>query len=323
MLPFGQFLAQQSGDSIGETIDKLARTPQSHIVILAAVLTLVRAGLFMWARSIEPHKRTGIFTAASFVNEAVDAIIYAAIVVFLLIRPYVVQAFKIPSGSMVSTLLVQDYIVANKWEYRFRDPKVGEIVVFRPPLDAITEPQKQIDPDGQVNVDFVKRCIGTPGDLIEIKQNVLYRNGQKVDESYVHYTQRTDFVGERYREDTKEERDQEEKLDFKLVNYHGDIMPVQITSSQAVNILPYPSAKRYIPENDKMATELRDLPPVAVPQGYYLMMGDNRKYSFDGRYWGLVPRDDIVGKAEFIWLPLGRLGPIHSGPRQPGEDLSH
>jgi signal peptidase I len=316
------FLAQTKTDTTGEFIDKAARTPQSQIVIFVAVLTLVRVGLFLWGRGVPPHKRHGVFTIASGLNEFCDAIIYAAIFVFLVIRPYVVQAFKIPSGSMVSTLLVQDYIVANKFAYRFSNPKYGDIVVFRPPVDAIQEPKKQIDPDGQVNVDYVKRCIGVPGDLIEFKQNVLYRNGVKVDEPYRHFTQLKDFVNETYREDTAEEFEAEPKIDFKLVNYNGHIWPLNISGS-IVNTEPFASAARYIPSTPEENRELLSLPAVKVPDGYYLMVGDNRNHSFDGRFWGLVPRDDIVGKAEFIWFPLSRFGPIHSGPKAPGDDLSH
>jgi signal peptidase I len=305
-------LAQAHQDGLSEFIDKAARTPQSQIVIGVALLTLVRVGIYLWARNIPIHRRTGIFTVAGFVNEMCDAVIYAAIFVFLVIRPYLVQAFKIPSGSMVSTLLVSDYIVANKWVYRFSDPKVGEIVIFVPPVEAAVKPE-QIDPDGQVNVDLIKRCIGTPGDLIEIKQNVLYRNGKKVDENYVHDTQRVDPVNETYREDTSDELAAEPKYDFKLVNYQGQIWPVNVSPSGSVNTDPS-SAPRYRPTSPEMAAALTKLPPVPVPKGYYLMMGDNRSFSFDGRFWGLVPRADIVGKAEFIWLPLSRFGPIHSGP---------
>ncbi len=309
-----ELLAQTRPDGLGEFIDKAARTPQSQIVLGVGVLTLVRIAIFFGTKGVPTHRRSAIFAVAGWINEICDAIIYAAIFVFLVIRPYLVQAFKIPSGSMVSTLLVQDYIVANKWVYRFSDPKPGDIVVFRPPVDAIQE-QKQIDPDGQVNVDFIKRCIGTPGDLIEMKQNVLYRNGQKVDEPYKHYTQLIDFQNEIYREDTADELAGEPKVDFKLVNYQGQVWPVNISSGGSVNTEPVPSASRFIPSTPEQITALQNLPPVRVPKGYYLMMGDNRNRSFDGRFWGLVPRADIVGKAEFIWLPFNRFGPIHSGAK--------
>ncbi len=85
---------------------------------------------------------------------------------------------------MWPTLYVNDYIVANKSVYRYSDPTFGDIVVFRPPPEA-ADPE-QLDEQGNVKVDFIKRCVGVPGDLIEIREGQMFRNGQPVEEWYKH-----------------------------------------------------------------------------------------------------------------------------------------
>lgn len=300
----GLFAQAQSG-GFADTIDKAARTPQSIVVLVVVALTVLRVGIYFATRSTPPHRRETGYKALQFGNEACDAIAYAGIFVFLIIRPYFVQAFRIPSGSMASTLLVNDFIVANKLIYRYTDPKEGDIVVFRPPKAAVTDPATQLDPDGSVSVDFIKRCIGVPGDTIEFKKDVLYRNGQAVDEKYKHFTDDlnpgtdTDF-----REQTPEERANKVFPDWKLVDNAGRPWPVFVSTLGSRNDVEV--AKAFQVDDPALAVKLQNSPPIKIPPGYYLMIGDNRNNSDDGRFWGLVPRDEIVGRAEWIWWPLNR-----------------
>ena len=303
----GRLLAQQSQPTgWADTIDKAARTPQSHVIMVVLVLTAIRIGLYLYTHKVPPHLRHTGYKVAQFFNECCDAVVYAGIFVFLIIRPYFVQAFRIPSGSMISTLLVNDFIVANKLIYRYTDPQHGDIVVFRPPPAAVRQDPSQIDPDGQVNVDFIKRCIGVPGDVVEVKDDVVYRNGQAINEPYKHFTSQPDYT----QLETAEDRASEDKPSFKLVLYKGRYYPVVIDGSLVNSSDRGFTSRDYLAGDTAKMDALRAAPPAAIPKGYYLMLGDNRNGSFDGRAWGLVPRDDIVGRAEWIWWPMSRFGGI-------------
>ena len=155
-------------------IDHIARTPLSQILIFAVVLTVFRVATFKFIKRMPAHRRDGVWKLLSGGSELCDALIYAAIFIFMVIRPYFFQTFQIPTGSMVPTNLVGDFIGLNKAIFRYSEPKRGDIVVFRPPVEACYP--EQIDKDGTVNVDFVKRLIGLPGDKIEIKAGQVFVN---------------------------------------------------------------------------------------------------------------------------------------------------
>lgn len=302
-----------------DTVNDLARTPLSQVVLFIGILTVIRLALFPILTKTLPHKREGLYKVSKVVNELLDALVYAGAFVFLLIRPFAVQTFRIPSGSMWPTLQVYDFIVANKAIYRYTDPKFGDIVVFRPPVEATQDHPEQVDKDGEVNVDFIKRLIGTPGDLIEMKDGKLYRNGEPV-EQFTHYSRPTHSEGGVY--------DQFEALDtnitdhmlkesFKLVKYNGQIIPFNYTDFDGNSIRPRPGpdgmgpyaiASKYAINDPGVQMQLMKAPAERIPKGYYLMMGDNRNNSFDGRGWGLVPRASIIGRSEFVWLPFTRWG---------------
>jgi signal peptidase I len=286
-------LAQaQQPNQFADFVDKVARTPLSQVVYFVAVCTAVRLALYPFLSRKSPHQRGGGYAAARILNETLDAIVYAGVFVFLLIRPFGIQAFKIPTGSMLQTLQINDFIVANKAIYRYTDPKFGDIVVFKPPKRGLL-------PGTTGDVDYIKRCIGTPGDLIEIKAGVLYRNGQAVNEPYVAYL---DGIGH-----SIPEEDRPFQLrDFRLVEYEGRFWPLTIQGEMANADLT--TAEEFRSRSSEHMAELLALPPAKVPPGHYLMMGDNRFNSFDGRGWGLVPRDDIIGRSEFVWFPPSRWG---------------
>jgi len=276
-------LAQQGPEQFGPSsfIDELARTPLSKVIEFVAVCSVLRIALAPILFRTPVHLRGFWYKAGGFINEALDAIVYAGVFVFLLIRPFGVQAFQIPSGSMNDTLQENDFIVANKAIFRYTDPKPNDIVVFRPPLYAVTP--KDIDSDGEVKVDFIKRTIGTPGDLIEIKSGIVYRNGVAQQEPF-----------------TRERSD----VDFKLVYYKGEYWPLAMTGSgvnEGENTAPH-----FRLQDQREMAYVRELPAARIPKNHFLMMGDNRNQSFDGRFWGLIDRDEVIGRSEFIWFPVGR-----------------
>lgn len=300
-MDFTSLFAQHEQQGALLWIDKIARTPLSVVVIGVGICTLIRALLFLTILKPRPaYLIDSQYKAAQFINEACDAVIYAGVFVFLVIRPFVLQTFFIPSGSMVQTLQINDYIVANKFIYRVSDPQDGDIIVFKPPTIALAP--------GQGDTDFIKRLIGKPGDLIEIKNRVLYRNGMAVEEPYTHYTRQLDAEGIKWADLSPTESALQEMPDFKLVEYQGKIWPLTITGSRA-NAGPGP--EEFHLDDPSLEAKLISQPAVKVPDGYYLMIGDNRNNSFDGRFWGLVPRKSIIGRAEFIWFPLSRMGRTH------------
>ncbi len=288
------FLAQAEPGWQMQLVDNLARSPISKVVLFATTLTVLRLVLHpILIRT--PLGRRGIGNRIGrFLSETADAGIYASLVVFLLIRPFAIQTFYIPSGSMIDTLRILDTIVANKLIYRYSDPVDGDIVVFKPPAKAR---------GGATNdSDFIKRLIGKPGDIIEIKDNILYRNHKRISEPYVDYTA-ADSQGTQVLPPEKARRI---KIpDFRLVQDGNDL--ITLSSIGGFQFTGQKLTGEYEAVEDKNKyNRYLTAPAAPIPPGYYLMMGDNRNGSFDGRFWGLVPRQSIVGKAWFIWLPLSR-----------------
>ena len=274
-------LAQYEESGVAGLVEKLARTPIDKVVLFALVCTVIRIGIWRMLFTKAPHERemTGARVLAFF-QEVCDALIYAGILVFLLIRPYVIQTFRIPSESMVPTLLVSDLLIVNKAIYRYSEPQAGDIVVFKPPQIA-KEP-------GQGDVDFVKRLIGTPDQIIEIRDRQLYRNGVPVNEPYLNRELPVQFQG----------------IDFKLVRYQGEVIPIiRDSEGRSYGRSLYDMA---VPPRDRERVWELDAAP--IPADHYLMIGDNRDGSYDGRFWGLIERKAIVGKAWVRFWPLNRLG---------------
>ncbi|MGA1864980.1 MAG: signal peptidase I [bacterium] len=178
------------------------------------------------------------------------AVEYLPITFTTFIKENIVQAYKIPAGSMLETLQIGDHLLVKKFAYYLKEPERGDIVVFKYPKD-----QKR---------DFIKRIIGLPGEKIEIKDKKVFINGKQLNEPYVEFK------------------------DF------GNIFD---KNHPAYYIDPY--AKR------------RDnIGPEYIPSDSYFVMGDNRDFSQDSRYWGFVNRELIKGKAYKIYWPPDRIGPI-------------
>ena len=189
--------------------------------------------------------------------------ISTAILLFLAVRTFLVEAFKIPTGSMEGTLLVGDFLLVNKAVYgaeipltdrrlpAFSDPRRGDVVVFLPPHD----PHKN----------YVKRIVGVPGDTLEMREKVLMRNGLRLDEPYARHT---DPLGDQ----------QDPKMMWQLA-YLAD------------TTLNY---RTYHPSRDNWG-------PLVVPIGKLFALGDNRDRSEDSRYWGFLDEQAVKGKPMFVY----------------------
>lgn len=174
---------------------------------------------------------------------------FVALAFAIVIRTFVVQPFKIPSESMLDTLLVGDQLLATKFDYGLkipftdisiydgRLPQRGEVVIFRFPKKP--------------EVDFIKRVVGVPGDVIEMRGKQLYRNGVAVKEDYIR-----------------------------------------------------------VDEPDRVLPVRDEFGPVTVPEGNYFVMGDNRDNSMDSRFWGFVPKDNIIAHARILYWSWQGLGDI-------------
>jgi signal peptidase I len=217
---------------------------------------------------------------------------FPVILVVFVVRSFVVEPFKIPSGSMVPTLLVGDFILVNKFDYGIRLPitntKVtegrplerGDVVVFRYPKDE--------------SVDYIKRVIGLPGDIVSYEDKKLTINGKPVPE-----TPLPDYFDE---ERIGYAKQFEEDLDGRKN---------RILNNPAVP--PFIVGAEDYPYRDNCKYDARGV-TCKVPPGNYFMMGDNRDNSADSRYWGFAPDKNIVGRAFFIWMNfsnLKRIGGFH------------
>jgi len=210
---------------------------------------------------------------------------FPVILIVFVLRSFLVEPFKIPSGSMIPTLLVGDFILVNKYTYGIRipvlnvkvidigTPERGDVMVFRFPEDP--------------SVDYIKRVVGLPGDRVEYRNKRLTINGEEVPVRQIE-----DYLS---RERIQFSRRYVEKLGSAEheILLEDDVPPFMPHTS-------FPFAGNCHYNTDGLTC--------TVPPGHYFMMGDNRDSSSDSRVWGFVPDRNIVGKAFFIWLNLNELG---------------
>jgi signal peptidase I len=223
------------------------------LVLVTGLVLLLDRFVLRQKRKPDEKEPAYVETARSF---------FPVLLLVLVLRSFVFEPFKIPSGSMIPTLLVNDFILVNKFTYGLRlpvtntkilsinEPKRGDVMVFVPPHDKRY---------------FIKRVIGLPGDEIRVLDNVLYINGVEMKQELVAEEPPGKPASFVMRED--------------LVEGGTHIMQKRL----------YPSM---------LGQHFR----FRVPEGQYFMMGDNRDNSSDSRVWGPVPEDHIVGKAVAIWM---------------------
>ncbi|MBN9367343.1 MAG: signal peptidase I [Comamonadaceae bacterium] len=218
--------------------------------------------------------------------------LFPVICAVFLLRSFLFEPFKIPSGSMIPTLLVGDLILVNKFTYGIRLPVInkkitegnpvqrGDVMVFRYPP--------------QPSMDYIKRVVGVPGDEIAYLNKRLTVNGQPVDTTAL-----PDF------------------FDADAMRYFKQFD--EQLGAQRHRIIVNPDAPAFVQGASNFAGREGCRYSVEgvtckVPEGHYFMMGDNRDNSLDSRYWGFVPEANIVGKAFFVWMNFGnlkRIGAFH------------
>lgn len=174
-------------------------------------------------------------------------------IAFLMVLPlkhFVIEGYRVPTGSMENTILIGDFLLANKFIYgaripfsdmrlpAIRDPRPGDVVIFKFPLDP--------------SLNYVKRCVAGPGQTVQLKNKVVYVDGKRFeDDAFTKYSDMSE------------------------------------------------------PEKGSQAWNRDNFGPYRVPADQFFMMGDNRDHSYDSRFWGCVPRENILGKALFLYLSWG------------------
>jgi signal peptidase I len=280
----------------------LRRLAEKLWLIVTVVVVAVFAALFFYIRRADGYTPTSLalhvglllayfyfLARAKLLPAAGEArakaaesaeVLIVAIVLAVFIKGVGVQAFKIPSGSMLNTLQIGDQLLITKFLYGvplpytdqrlpgFRKPGRGDIVVFAyPGMDNPDRPS-WLPPyplkDPLKEQDFIKRIVGLPGETIEVRGKQVYIDGLPLNDPWAQYL------------------------------YHDGT--------------PKPD-----PLSFQMGDAQADMPPVRIPEGYYFAMGDNRDHSNDSRAWGFVREGRIKGKAfviYFSWPKLGRIGTI-------------
>ena len=215
---------------------------------------------------------------------------FPVILLVFVLRSFLFEPFKIPSGSMLPTLFVGDLILVNKFTYGIRlpvinkkvieigQPQRGDVMVFKYPMD----PQ----------VDYIKRVVGVPGDKVEYKNKRLSINGAPAS-----YDALSDFLSDDNLQYSRQFRENLTGVQHHILN--NDDSPVWVDKP-----MKFPGRENCVYDNEGFTC--------TVPPGQYFMMGDNRDRSADSRYWGFVPDENIVGKAFFIWMNLGNIRRIGS-----------
>ena len=190
---------------------------------------------------------------------------FPVLLIVLVLRSFLVEPFQIPTGSMIPTLNVGDFILVNKYAYGVRlpiigtkiiqvkDPDRGEVIVFVPPHE---------------NKYYIKRVIGLPGDTVRYEDKTLFINGELISKDYVESIMIQTSIG-----------------DLPGVLYSETINGVE-----------------HATQNIDAVGRQRTRTNWVIPNGHYFMMGDNRDNSSDSRVWGTVPNEDIVGKAIAVWM---------------------
>jgi len=215
---------------------------------------------------------------------------FPVILIVFVLRSFLFEPFRIPSGSMIPTLQIGDLILVNKYQYGIRlpvihrkvvdlgSPQRGDVVVFRFPHNP--------------SQDYIKRVVGLPGDRVEYAERRLSINGQPVpvrslpryfeEDRVQYYSQFEEALG---------------NVEHRIIVSEGPGVPAMRAFAHT-----HPQSCRY----DASGVSC------TVPPGHYFVMGDNRDNSEDSRFWGFVPDENIVGRAFFIWMNFGNIGRIGS-----------
>lgn len=201
----------------------------------------------------------------STVREYTEAIIIA-IVLAIFIRTFIVQAFKIPSGSMLPTLQIGDHLLVNKFMYGLKNPFTGKVIV---PLKNPKRGDVVVFLHRQSGQDYIKRVLAVEGETIELRNGDVFINNEAIDDKHACYS--TNIV----------------KGGLYTTVCNND--PAVVTEEKSAAAL------------HQYSYELLNYGPVTVPEGHLFVMGDNRFHSSDSRFWGFVDRNDVLGKAFILY----------------------
>lgn len=238
-----------------------------------------------FSENLMPQKKKGV------VREYIEALLLAVVLAFV-IRSFVIEPYKIPSKSMVPTLLVGDHIFVNKfvyglrfpgtkkWLFKWHEPKRGEVIVFIYPEDE--------------KLDFIKRLVGLPGDRIRIHEGQVFVNEREVTAQEV-LIKGVDPANKR-KLLIAQAGAQELPTSLSRIPYFRGYENYQIKVEELGEVKHLMQKSRQMPSNDEF--------DLVVPPDSFFVMGDNRDQSADSRVWGFVPRENLKGKAMFIWLSL-------------------
>ena len=215
---------------------------------------------------------------------------FPVILLVFVLRSFLVEPFKIPSGSMIPTLEVGDFILVNKFAYGIRlpvinkkiidigEPQRGDVMVFRYPEDP--------------SLDYIKRVIGVPGDKVAYQNKRLSINGQPVETTRI-----ADYLHPERLYYSKQFVEKADGVEHRVLN-----------DADAPGFIV--DAAQFEYRNNCLYNNAGVI--CTVPPGHYFMMGDNRDNSRDSRFWGFVPEQNIVGKAFFVWFNFSDLKRIGS-----------
>ena len=196
--------------------------------------------------------------------------LFSVIALVLVLRSFLFEPFQIPSGSMIPTLKVGDFILVNKFHYGFRlpvlgtkvvsvnDPKRGDVMVFIPP---------------HTKKHYIKRVVGLPGDTVEVRNGVLFVNGQEM-----------------------------KQTDYSEVEVNLDTCTSRGLADCVVQLENLDGVEHIVQRLKRPTSRVSGSFAEKVPEGHYFMIGDNRDNSNDSRGWGAVPEQNIVGKAVVVWM---------------------
>ncbi len=245
------------------------------VIITAITGVITYVDRIIW----RPKRQSAMMTVKEPILVEYARSLFPVFLVVLVLRSFIIEPFRIPSGSMYPTLQIGDFIAVNKFAYGVKlpviqttvipvsNPERGDVVVFKYPNDPA--------------VDYIKRVVGLPGDEITYISRTIFINGDAVNGELV-----GKYVG-------------------------TDSGSVMNGASVVKETFPNGTTHEVLLDMDKSSL---DLQTVIVPEGHYFMMGDNRDHSNDSRFWGFVPEKNIKGKAFGIWMNwdggvhLNRLG---------------
>jgi len=227
-------------------------------------------------------------TKAVQVRPAVWSSVWPAFFVLLLVpfwiksgMPFPMRAYYLPSGSMENTFQINDRILSNKTVLWFRQPRDGDILLFHFPKAALA-----LNPTGWAQTEYIKRCIGIPGEVVEVKNGVLFRNGRAVPEPFVKW----DLPGGEGKYDLKvwHARVYERDRDAQGIPAGWQLCPDGLVNGSGSPVDP---------------AVLESAKSEPIPSGCYLLLGDNRANSMDSHYLGFVTPDLMTGRVMGIFWP--------------------